>query len=178
MLSILRLGVCRSSDLSIHVQETFFPHKRIASAFSRSHDSSSNDRFSPHAGILPHGKQYFRITATFGILPRACNLKCTDCNPAMDSFRVRDLHPIPLFSKQACVSDCSGRAFATKAMVCNFYQCAVVSCESSFAKLAFFGKRCIRSCPCFLRKQGQLHLQSVSAIQPSLTLAFIVNLCI
>ena len=25
--------------------------KRIASAFSRSHDSSSNDRFSPHAGI-------------------------------------------------------------------------------------------------------------------------------
>ena len=26
-------------------------HKRIASAFSRSHDSSSNDRFSPHAGI-------------------------------------------------------------------------------------------------------------------------------
>ena len=129
MLSILRLGVCRSSDLSIHVQETFFPHKRIASAFSRSHDSSSNDRFSPHAGILPHGKQYFRITATFGILPRACNLKCTDCNPAMDSFRVRDLHPIPLFSKQACVSVrhrrrclhrvcvCSGRAFATKA--CN-----------------------------------------------------------
>ena len=51
MLPILRFGVCRSSDLSIHVQETFFPHKRIASAFSRSHDSSSNDRFSPHAGI-------------------------------------------------------------------------------------------------------------------------------
>ena len=37
--------------------------------------------------------------------------------PAMDSFRVRDLHPIPLFSEQACVSDCSGRAFATKAML-------------------------------------------------------------
>ena len=34
-----------------------------------------------------------------------------------DSFRVRDLHPIPLFSEQACVSDCSGRAFATKAML-------------------------------------------------------------
>ena len=42
--------VCRSSDLSIHVQ-TILLHKRIASAFSRSHDSSSNDRFSPHAGI-------------------------------------------------------------------------------------------------------------------------------
>ena len=42
-----------------------------------------------------------------------------------DSFRVRDSHPIPLFSEQACVSDCSGRAFATKAMVCNFrYNCS------------------------------------------------------
>ena len=37
--------------------------------------------------------------------------------PATDSFRVRDSHPIPLFSEQACVSDCSGRAFATKAML-------------------------------------------------------------
>ena len=37
--------------------------------------------------------------------------------PAMDSFRVRDSHPIPLFSEQECVSDCSGRACATKAMV-------------------------------------------------------------
>ena len=73
-------------------------------------------------GDFPHGKQYFRITATFGILPRACNLKCTDCNPAMDSFRVRDSHPIPLFSEQACVSDCSGRAFATKAMVFSCLQ--------------------------------------------------------
>ena len=35
----------------------------------------------------------------------------------MDSFRVRDSHPIPLFSEQECVSDCSGRAFATKAML-------------------------------------------------------------
>ena len=93
--------------------------KRIASAFSRSHDSSSNDRFSPHAGCVPHGKQYFRITATFGSLPR-CLLTA---EPA--SFRVRDSHPIPLFSEQECVSDCSGRAFATKAMVCNFrYNCS------------------------------------------------------
>ena len=38
-------------------------------------------------------------------------------DPATDSFRVRDLHPIPLFSEQACVSDCSGRACATKAVV-------------------------------------------------------------
>ena len=31
--------------------EGFPSHKRIVSAFSRSHDSPSNDRFSPHAGI-------------------------------------------------------------------------------------------------------------------------------
>ena len=123
MLSILRFGVCRSSDSSIQAARLIAacdlaPYcQRIASAFSPGHDSPSNDRFSPHAGIPPHGKQYFRITATFGILPRACNLKCTDCNPAMDFFRVRDLHPIPLFSEQACVSDCSDRACATKAMV-------------------------------------------------------------
>ena len=103
--------VCRSSDSSIQAARLIAacdlaPYcQRIASAFSPGHDSPSNDRFSPHAGIPPHGKQYFRITATFGILPRACNLKCTDCNPAMDSFRVRDLHPIPLFSEQECVSE-------------------------------------------------------------------------
>ena len=118
MLSIHRFGVCRSSDLSIHMQETFFPHKRIASAFSRSHDSPSNDRFSPHAGIPPHGKQYFRITATFGILPSPLHSMIHRLQTEIrDSFRVRDSHPIPLFSEQECVSDCSGRAFATKAML-------------------------------------------------------------
>ena len=85
--------------------------KRIASAFSRSHDSSSNDRFSPHAGCVLHGKQHFRNTATLGSLPR-CLLTAEAA-----SFRVRDSHPIPLFSEQECVSDCSGRAFATKAML-------------------------------------------------------------
>ena len=111
LLRSLLCLVCRSSDSSIQAARLIAacdlaPYcQRIASAFSPGHDSPSNDRFSPHAGIPPHGKQYFRITATFGILPRACNLKCTDCNPAIDSFRVRDLHPIPLFSEQACVSD-------------------------------------------------------------------------
>ena len=129
----------------------FFSHKRIVSAFSLSHDSSSNDRFSSHARLALHGNNPLEIQLLFkSYLSLALAEKA-------DSFRVRDSHPIPLFSEQACVSDCSGRACATKAMVCNFYQCAVVSCESSFAKLAFFGKRCIRSFHCFLRKQGQLH---------------------
>ena len=85
--------------------------KRIVSAFSQSHDSSSNDRFSPHAGCILHGKQYFRNTATLG------SLLCFVWAAEQASFRVRDSHPIPLFSEQECVSDCSGRAFATKAML-------------------------------------------------------------
>ena len=51
LLRSLLCLVCRSSDLSIHMQRCFFSHKRIASAFSPGHDSPSNDRFSPHAGI-------------------------------------------------------------------------------------------------------------------------------
>ena len=109
--------VCRSSDSSIQAARLIAAYdlapycQRIASAFSPGHDSPSNDRFSPHAGCVLHGKQYFRITATFGSLPR-CLLTAEAA-----SFRVRDSHPIPLFSEQECVSDCSGRAFATKAML-------------------------------------------------------------
>ena len=109
--------VCRSSDLSIHVRRVFPRTNALLQPSLRAMTALPMTGFHRTRGIPPHGKQYFRITATFGILPRACNLKCTDCNPAIDSFRVRDLHPIPLFSEQACVSDCSGRAFATKAML-------------------------------------------------------------
>ena len=167
-ISWLRSGMERYADRKLSLCCQFFVSGFVGLLtypfMCRRHSSHTNALLQPslramtalpmtgfhRARITPYGKQCFRNTATFGILPRACNLKCTDCNPAMDSFRVRDLHPIPLFSEQACVSDCSGRACATKAMVCNFYQCAVVSCESSFAKLAFFGKRCIRSFHCFL----------------------------
>ena len=124
MLPILRFGVCRSSDSSIQAARLIAacdlaPYcQRIASAFSPGHDSPSNDRFSPHAGIPPHGKQYFRNTATFGILPSPLHSMIHRLQTERrDSFRVRDLHPIPLFSEQACVSDCSGRACATKAVV-------------------------------------------------------------
>ena len=69
-------------------------------------------------------KQCFRNTATLGSLLRFLSSEA-------DSFRVRDSHPIPLFSEQACVSKRFlrafrlasvrlGRACATKAMVCSF----------------------------------------------------------
>ena len=96
-------------------------HKRIASAFSRSHDSPSNDRFSPRAGI----SRMENNTLESQLLSKPCRVLAISnvqtADPAMDSFRVRDFHPIPLFSEQACVSDCSGRAFATKAMLFSLY---------------------------------------------------------
>ena len=93
------------TDLSM--RRGFSPlHKRIASAFSRSHDSPSNDRFSPRARFTLHGKQYFRNTATFGILPSPLHSMIHRLQTERrDSFRVRDSHPIPLFSEQVCVSD-------------------------------------------------------------------------
>ena len=72
------------------------------------------------AQISLHGKQYFRNTATLGILP---------CTPAFQirglqtirqsSFRVRDSHPIPLFSwnKHACPFGTAGAVCTASASV-------------------------------------------------------------
>ena len=57
LLRSLLCLVCRSSDSSIQAARLIAacdlaPYcQRIASAFSPGHDSPSNDRFSPHAGI-------------------------------------------------------------------------------------------------------------------------------
>ena len=137
LLRSLLCLVCRSSDSSIQAARLIAAYdlapycQRIASAFSLSHDSSSNDRFSSHARFALHGNNPLEIQLLFkSYLSLALAEKA-------DSFRVRDSHPIPLFSEQACVSDlprgagsklspwrshfgASGRACATKAMVCNF----------------------------------------------------------
>ena len=87
MLPILRFGVCRSSDLSIHVQEDILPRTNaLLQPSLRSHDSPSNDRFSPRARFPLHGKQCFRNTATFGILPASLAISnVTDCR-SCDGF--------------------------------------------------------------------------------------------
>ena len=111
LLRSLLCLVCRSSDSSIQAARLIAacdlaPYcQRIASAFSPGHDSPSNDRFSPHAGI----SRMENNTLESQLLSESCrtlaisNVQTAD--PATDSFRVRDLHPIPLFSEQACVSD-------------------------------------------------------------------------
>ena len=61
--SLLRFGVCRSSDFYIQLLLLLKLHQRTHFAFSPGHYSPSNDRLSPYAG-LPAQKQYFVITAT------------------------------------------------------------------------------------------------------------------
>ena len=128
LLRSLLCLVCRSSDSSIQAARLIAacdlaPYcQRIASAFSPGHDSPSNDRFSPHAGI----SRMENNTLESQLLSESCRVLAISnvqtADPAMDSFRVRDLHPIPLFSEQVCVSDCSGRACATKAMLFSCLQ--------------------------------------------------------
>ena len=108
---------CRSSDLSIHVQK-ISPRTNALLQPSLGAMTALPMTGFHRAQISLHGKQYFRNTATFGILPSPLHSMIHRLQTERrDSFRVRDSHPIPLFSEQECVSDCSGRAFATKAML-------------------------------------------------------------
>ena len=178
MLPILRFGVCRSSDLSIHVRRIF---------------PRTNALLQPSLGAMTtlpmtgfHRTRGFprmeNNTLELQLLSESCRTL------AISNVQTAILRWIPSVSGILTRFPCSANKNACPiARVAHLPQkpwyvilgtIAVVSCESSFAKLAFFGKRCIRSFHCFLRKQGRLHLQSVSAIQPSLTLVFIVNLCI
>ena len=152
--------------------------QRSISAFSPSHDSFSNDRFSSHTALNSVWRWCFVNTAT----------KETAACFGIRSPRVRDSHPIPLSSiEQECVSRRSwlrcecfacpalGRAFATKALLFNLMkpmipslladtiglgQSIVTSCQSSFAVAPVFGKRRIWSFRCFLGKQNRLHGQN------------------
>ena len=111
LLRSLLCLVCRSSDSSIQAARLIAacdlaPYcQRIASAFSPGHDSPSNDRFSPHAGI----SRMENNTLESQLLSESCRALAISnvqtAVPATNSFRVRDLHPIPLFSEQVCVSD-------------------------------------------------------------------------
>ena len=99
MLSILRFGICRSSDLSIHVQRIFprtnallQPSLRAMTAlpmtgFHRAQDLPCTENNTLEIQLL------FKSYLSLALAEKA------------DSFRVRDSHPIPLFSEQACVSD-------------------------------------------------------------------------
>ena len=85
-----------------------------------------------------------------------------------DSFRVRDSHPIPLFSEQECVSDCSGRAFATKAMLFSLLyvrlilrtqkdlSCPAISQAKEVLYSLYIQFRCTQKLPFYLNRKGWL----------------------
>ena len=141
LLRSLLCLVCRSSDSSIQAARLIAacdlaPYcQRIASAFSPGHDSPSNDRFSPRAGISRMENNTLESQLLWEVCrrvlrgSRAGRIRCLRIQWA-------DFFPCPGFSpdslvqlEQECVSvrHCrrclhrvcvrSGRAFATKA--CN-----------------------------------------------------------
>ena len=119
MLPILRFGVCRSSDLSIHVRR-IFPRTNALLQPSLGAMTALPMTGFHRAQISLHGKQYFRNTATFGILPSPLHSMIHRLQTERrDSFRVRDSHPIPLFSwnKNACPFGTAGAVCTASASV-------------------------------------------------------------
>ena len=121
------------------------------------------------AQISLHGKQYFRNTATFGILPSPLHSMIHRLQTERrDSFRVRDSHPIPLFSEQEYVSDCSGRAFATKAMLFSLLyarlilrtqkdlSCPAISQAKEVSYSLYIRFDCTQKLPFYLNRKGWL----------------------
>ena len=105
LLGFLRVGVCRSSDLSIHAygfpyaNALLQPSLRAMTALPMTGFHRTKPFPYEFSRLRFHGKQYFRITATLRGLPIDFSIFLAD------SVCVRDSHPIPLFSEQECVSD-------------------------------------------------------------------------
>ena len=171
MLPILRFGVCRSSDLSIHVRRIFPRTNALLQPSLRAMTALPMTGFHRMRGF----PRMENNTLESQLLSESCRTL------AISNVQTAILRWIPSVSgiytrfpcsanKNACpiCRAGQGQSFhldeATSVLrVAHVPQkpwyvilgtIAVVSCESSFAKLDFFGKRCIRSFHCFLRKQG------------------------
>ena len=90
-LSIHRFGVCRSSDLSIHVRR-IFPRTNALLQPSLGAMTALPMTGFHREQISLHGKQYFRNTATFGILP--CLLAISDSRGAVNIRQIRSVSGI------------------------------------------------------------------------------------
>ena len=163
MLPILRFGVCRSSDLSIHVRR-IFPRTNALLQPSLGAMTALPMTGFHRAQISLHGKQYFRNTATFGILPSPLHSMIHRLQTEIrDSFRVRDSHPIPLFSEQACVSDQSGRAFATKAMLFSLLSAHLFFCTQKDLSCPAISQTKEVSCSLYIQFRCTRKLRSYTA---------------
>ena len=149
--------VCRSSDLSIHVRRILLTQTHCFSLLSGPWQPFQWPVFTAHRFLCTENN-----TLEIQLLSESCFLLCT-----LWFIGCRRRKEIPSVSGILTRFPCSANKHACPIVrVAHLPQkpcyvilgtIAVVSYESSFAKLAFFGKRCIRSFHCFLRKQGQLH---------------------
>ena len=119
---------CRSSDLSIHVRR-IFPRTNALLQPSLGAMTALPMTGFHRAQISLHGKQYFRNTATFQILSFSCSCResrffpCPGLSP--DSLVQLEQECVSVRHCRRCLHRVcvrSGRAFATKAIVCNFRQ--------------------------------------------------------
>ncbi len=186
-ISWLRSGMERYADRKLSLCCQFFVSGFVGLLtdpfMCRRHSSHTNALLQPSLGAMTalpmtdfhrtqialHGRQYFRNTATFGILPSPLHSMIHRLQTEKrDSFRVRDLHPIPLFSEQECVSDCSGRAFATKAMLFSLLyvhlilrtqkdlSCPAISQAKEVSYSLYIQFRCTQKLPFYLNRKGWL----------------------
>ena len=132
LLRSLLCLVCRSSDSSIQAARLIAacdlaPYcQRIASAFSPGHDSPSNDRFSPHAGISRMENNTLESQLLSESCRTACNLKCADCR-SCDGFL-----PCPGFTPDSLVQRTSMRVrFAARDRVKAFTLTKPLRCFGS-----------------------------------------------
>ena len=147
MLPILRFGVCRSSDLSIHVRRIFPRANALLQPSLRAMTALPMTGFHRTRGF-PHMENN---TLELQLLSESCFLLCTlwfiGCRrrkeiPSVSGILTRfpcsaNKNACPKVfrrldgQRHACLT-CPGRAFATKAMLFNCSICALDSCTQIF----------------------------------------------
>ena len=173
MLPILRFGVCRSSDLSIHVQRISLAQTHCFSLLSEPWQLFQWPIFIARKTCLAW-KQSFRNTATFQILSCSCResrfFPCPGFSPdslvQRTSMRVREVFG-GLTVSPACLA-CLGRAFATKAMVFSLLyarlilrtqkdlSCPAISQAKEVSYSLYIRFDCTQKLPFYLNRKGWL----------------------
>ena len=148
--------VCRSSDLSIHVQR-ISPRTNALLQPSLGAMTALPMTDFHRTQISLHGSNTLEIQLFSEFCLHPSNPRFTDCGARQILSMSGTLTRFPCSANKHACPIVRVAHLPQKPCYVILGTIAVVSYESSFAKLAFFGKRCIRSFHCFLRKQGQLH---------------------
>ena len=149
--------VCRSSDLSIHVQRISPRTNALLQPSLRAMTALPMTGFHREQDLPCAENNALEIQLFSEFCLHPSNPKFTDCGARQILSMSGTLTRFPCSANKHACPIVRVAHLPQKPCYVILGTIAVVSYESSFAKLAFFGKRCIRSFHCFLRKQGQLH---------------------